>query len=88
MLADAGRERPDILVAPADIYPVIVEVEFGEPALGDARAKLGRLVVGTNDRVRAEIAVVCRRQCGAGWSCAWPSSTPARRTPTLTPVSG
>ena len=57
MLADAERERPDILVAPADIYPVIVEVEFGEPALGDARAKLGRLVVGTNDRVRAAIAV-------------------------------
>ena len=57
MLADAERERPDILVAPADIYPVIVEVEFGEPAIGDARAKLGRLVVGTNDRVRAAIAV-------------------------------
>ena len=57
MLADATQERPDILVAPPDIYPVIVEVEFGEPAFDDARHKLGRLVVGTNDRVRAAIAV-------------------------------
>ena len=57
MLADAERERPDILVAPADIYPVIIEVEFGEPGFADARQKLGRLVVGTSDRVRAAIAV-------------------------------
>lgn len=57
LLADAGRERPDILVAPADIYPVIIEVEFGEPGFADARQKLGRLVVGTSDRVRAAIAV-------------------------------
>ena len=44
---DAGRERPDILVTPPDIYPVVVEVEWGEPAFGDARRKLGRLVSGT-----------------------------------------
>ena len=57
MLADAERERPDILVAPPDIYPVIIEVEFGDPGFADARHKLGRLVVGTTDRVRAAIAV-------------------------------
>ena len=67
MLADAEGERPDILVAPADIYPVIIEVEFGEPAFGDALAKLGRLVVGTNDRVRAAIAVGAP-EAVRGWS--------------------
>ncbi len=54
---DAGRERPDILVTPPDIYPVVVEVEWGEPAFGDARRKLGRLVSGTPFPVRSAIAV-------------------------------
>ena len=66
-LADATRERPDILVAPPDIYPVIIEVEFGEPAFADARRKLGRLVVGTADRVRAAIAVGVPEEV-RGWS--------------------
>ncbi len=54
---DAGRERPDILVAPPDIYPVVVEVEWGQPAFGDARRKLGRWVSGTPFPVRSAIAV-------------------------------
>ena len=66
-LADAARERPDILVAPPDIYPVIIEVEFDEPAFADARRKLGRLVVGTTDRVRAVIAVGVPDEV-KGWS--------------------
>ena len=66
-LADATRERPDILVAPPDIYPVIIEVEFDEPAFADARRKLGRLVVGTADRVRAAIAVGVPEEV-RGWS--------------------
>ena len=102
-LADATRERPDILVAPPDIYPVIIEVEFDEPAFADARRKLGRLIAGTTDRVRAAIAVGVRRRkseagpptsSGNGWhsptalNCAWPSSTPARREPTPVPAYG
>ena len=54
---DASRERPDILVAPPDIYPVVVEVEWGQPAFGDARRKLGRWVSGTPFPVRSAIAV-------------------------------
>ena len=55
---DAVKLRPDILVKPRDVYPVVIEVEFGEqPAFGDARAKLGRRVVGTSDPVRSAIAV-------------------------------
>ena len=66
-LADATRERPDILVAPPDIYPVIIEVEFDEPAFADARRKLGRLIAGTTDRVRAAIAVGAPEEV-RGWS--------------------
>ena len=66
-LADATRERPDILVAPPDIYPVIIEVEFDEPAFADARRKLGRLIAGTADRVRAAIAVGAPEEV-RGWS--------------------
>lgn len=54
---DAVTLRPDILVKPHGVYPVVVEVEFGEqPAFEDARAKLGRRVAGT-DPVRSAIAV-------------------------------
>ena len=58
--AGAGRrrpERPDILVAPPDIYNVIIEVEFDEPAFDDACRKPGRLVVGATGRARALWAV-------------------------------
>ena len=57
VLADVVLERPDILVAPPDIYPVIIEVEFDEPAFDDARRKPGRLIVGTTGRVCALWAV-------------------------------
>ena len=67
MLADATRERPDILAAPPDIYPVVIEVEFGEPAFDDARRKLGRQVVGTPHPVRAAIAVGVPNEV-SGWS--------------------
>ena len=66
MLADAERERPDILVAPPDIYPVIIEVEFGEPGFAAARQKLGRLVVG--DAVPGH-PVVARRDLGRWGEC-------------------
>ena len=57
VLVNAERERPDILVTPPDIYPVIVEVEFDSPAFADARKKLGRQVAGTSLPVRSAIAV-------------------------------
>ena len=57
VFSDAALERPDILVTPPDIYPVVVEVEWGEPAFGDARRKLGRQVVGMQSPVRSAVAV-------------------------------
>ena len=54
---DAKRERPDILVNPPDFYPVVIEVEFGSPAIADARKRLGRQVSGTALPVRSAIAV-------------------------------
>ncbi len=55
---DARMLRPDILVKPPDIYPVVVEVEFGDrPAFGDARKKLGKKVAGISLPVRSAIAV-------------------------------
>jgi hypothetical protein len=57
VLVNAERERPDILVAPPDIYPVIIEIEFDKPAFADARKKLGRQVAGTLLPVRSAIAV-------------------------------
>ena len=57
MLIGEERRRPDIVVMPPDIYPVIIEVEFGDPAIADARRRLGREVAGTPDRVRSAIAI-------------------------------
>ena len=67
VLVDASRERPDILVAPPDIYPVVIEVEWDNPAFGDARRKLGRHVVGTTLPVRSTIAVGAPLEI-RGWS--------------------
>ena len=66
-LVDASRERPDILVAPPDIYPIVIEVEWDNPAFGDARRKLGRHVVGTTLPVRSTIAVGAPPEI-RGWS--------------------
>ena len=57
VFSDAGRERPDILLAPPDIYPIVIEVEWDEPAFADARSRLGRQVAGTTLPVRSVIAV-------------------------------
>ena len=57
VVINAEAERPDILISPPDIYPVIIEVEFGGPATQDARKRLGRQVAGTNLPVRSAIAV-------------------------------
>ena len=64
---DARRERPDILVTPPDIYPVVIEVEFGEPAFSDALSRLGRWVTGTPFPVRSAIAVGAPLEI-RGWS--------------------
>lgn len=62
-----GNLRADILVRSDDIFPVVVEVEFGEPAYQDARDKLGKQIQGTTDRLRSAIAVGVPDEV-RGWS--------------------
>ena len=64
---DDPRLRPDILVTPPDIYPIVIEVEWGEPAFGDARDRLGKQVTGTPLPVRSAIAVGVPTEV-RGWS--------------------
>ena len=54
---DGDNLRPDILVRSEDTYPVVVEVEFGNPAVGDALDRLGNQVTGMTELVRSAIAV-------------------------------
>ena len=54
---DDRRARPDILVKSEDFYPIVVEVEFGNPAISDARGRLGKSVAGMPGLVRSAIAV-------------------------------
>lgn len=57
VLWDAQANRPDILAQTPEIYPVVLEVEFGDPAFGDARSRLGKRVHGTALPVRSAIAI-------------------------------
>ena len=57
VVLNENRLRPDILVASPGAYPVVVEVEWGEPATADARQRLGKRVVGSDLPVRSAIAV-------------------------------
>ena len=53
----AAADRPDILAQTPEIYPVVLEVEFGDPAFGDARSRLGKRVRGTTFPIRSAIAI-------------------------------
>ena len=86
VLVDASRERPDILVAPPDIYPIVIEVEWDEPAFGDARRKLGvATVVGTTltgtlyhrrGRAAGNSRLVKRLSAGAFGGTGWRGAAP------------
>ena len=55
---EGGRgQRPDILVQSPNTYPVIVETEWGDPAIGDARTRIGKQIRGAGLPVRSVIAV-------------------------------
>ena len=57
VLWDAQANRPDILAQTPEIYPVVLEVEFGDPAFRDARSRLGKRVHGTIFPIRSAIAI-------------------------------
>ena len=41
-----SNARPDIIIRQGDRMPVIVECEFGSPAVSDATSRLGQTLVG------------------------------------------
>ena len=51
-----SNDRPDIVIRQGDRMPVIVECEYGKPAVGDAAKRLGR-------NLQAESQALYRSHC-------------------------
>lgn len=66
-LVEDTREQIDILVQSPDAYPVAVEAEWRDPALADARGRLGKRIVGAPYPVRSAIAVGLPEEA-RGWT--------------------
>ena len=66
-LVEDTREQIDILVQSPDAYPVAVEAEWRDPALSDARGRLGKRIVGAPYPVRSAIAVGLPEEA-RGWT--------------------
>lgn len=66
-LVEDTREQIDILVQSPDSYPVAVEAEWRDPALADARGRLGKRIVGAPYPVRSAIAVGLPEEA-RGWT--------------------
>lgn len=56
-LVDEGAKRPDVLVSPPDGYPIAIECEYGEPAINDAKKRLGKRLTSNMLPIRSAIAV-------------------------------
>ena len=57
VLVGRKSERPDILVASRDNYPIAIECEYGEPAISDAMDRLGKRLSTNMLPIRSAIAV-------------------------------
>ena len=66
-LVGERARRPDIIVQSPDSYPVLIETEFGDPAIDDATKRLGKLTNRTMLPIRSAIAVGVDREV-RGWS--------------------
>ena len=66
-LVEDTREQIDILVQSPDSYPVAVEAEWRDPALADARGRLGKRIVGAPYPVRSAVAVGLPEEA-RGWT--------------------
>ena len=66
-----SNERPDIIIRQGDRMPVIVECEYGRPAVGDAAKRLGHTLLGEirpfSEVVAAGISEDCRGDSRAGF---------------------
>ena len=49
--------RPDLLVSAPDAYPVAIETEWDEPAVADAKSRLGKRMAGSRLPARSAVAV-------------------------------
>ena len=61
-----GTARPDIVLAQGDRMPVIIENEFGSPAVDDAKSRLGKTLVSENRPFTEIIAVGLDERCRRG----------------------
>ena len=57
VLVENPALRPDILVRSPNSYPIAVEVEFGDPAIEDARKRLGKRTTSNLLPIRSVIAI-------------------------------
>ena len=57
VLVGGKAQRPDILVSQRDGYPIAIECEYGQPAIGDATSRLGKRLAANMLPIRSAIAV-------------------------------
>ena len=58
-----SNERPDIIIRQGDRMPVIVECEYGTPAVGDATKRLNQTLVGETRPFTEVVAVGINEKC-------------------------
>ncbi len=63
LIEGESQQRPDIIIRQGDRMPVIIECEWGKPAVGDARKRLGKILVGETRKFSEAIAVGIDKQC-------------------------
>lgn len=58
-----SNDRPDVIIRQGDRMPVIVECEYGSPAVGDAARRLGRTLSGETRPFTEVVAVGINEDC-------------------------
>ena len=62
-IIEGTMERPDIVVRQGGRMPVILELEWGNPATGDAKKRLGKQLIDEPRPITEVIAVGISREC-------------------------
>ena len=58
-----SSDRPDIIIQQGDRMPVIVECEYGQPAVGDAKKRLGKELVNETRSFTEVVAIGIDEKC-------------------------